>query len=184
MSDDVRFGGTPRPKHRGRLLALCALLMFVILGFSLTQVFRGGETETTSMPLAEQIVEVRGEVPAPGLYALEPPLRVHAALTAAGVDELGRTPDAELEPGTRIVVDGEGYRLESMDRPLLIGLPVHLNEASQDTLQSIPGIGPVKAAEIIREREQGGPFETIEDLERVQGIGPATIEEIRPFVEP
>ena len=182
MTDPVSFGGPPRAQRSGRLIALCALLLLVVISFSLARIFRA---ETTSeVAVAEQIVEVRGEVPEPGRYALSPPLRVHAALRAAGLDDLSGVPDAELEPGTRIVFEGSAYRLESTDRPLLIGLPVHLNEASQEALESVPGIGPVKAAAIIRARDETGPFERLEDLERVEGIGPATVEKIRPFVEP
>ena len=53
--------------------------------------------------------------------------------------------------------------------------PVDLNKASIEKLETLPGIGPETAKAIIK----GRPFKTIDDLGRVKGIGPATIEKIR-----
>lgn len=59
---------------------------------------------------------------------------------------------------------------------------VSLNSADALELESIPGIGPAKAAAIIQERDRRGGFAAVEDLLAVQGIGPATLEAIRPYV--
>lgn len=53
--------------------------------------------------------------------------------------------------------------------------PVDLNKASIEKLETLPGIGPETAKAIIK----GRPYKTIDDLGRVKGIGPATIEKIR-----
>jgi competence protein ComEA len=53
--------------------------------------------------------------------------------------------------------------------------PVDLNKASIEKLETLPGIGPETAKAIIK----GRPYESLEDLARVKGIGPATIEKIR-----
>lgn len=59
--------------------------------------------------------------------------------------------------------------------------PLDLNNASRDELQSIPGIGEVTANRIIEAR----PFQSVDDLLNVSGIGPATLEKIREyFLEP
>jgi competence protein ComEA len=58
--------------------------------------------------------------------------------------------------------------------------PVDLNRANQRALQSLPGIGPAKARAILEDRERRGPFERVEDLARVRGIGPATLKRIAP----
>jgi competence ComEA-like helix-hairpin-helix protein len=62
------------------------------------------------------------------------------------------------------------------------GLPVDLNTADSPTLQLVPGIGPSRAGAIIAWREEHGPFESVEDLLEVPGIGPGLLESIRPWV--
>lgn len=56
---------------------------------------------------------------------------------------------------------------------------VNVNTASLELLTTLPGIGPAKAAAIIAER----PFNSVEELERVPGIGPKTMETLRPLVK-
>ncbi len=55
---------------------------------------------------------------------------------------------------------------------------VDLNRADEDALQALPGVGPALARRIVEVRAQG-PFRSVEDLERVRGIGPATVERLR-----
>ncbi|MCS6865577.1 MAG: helix-hairpin-helix domain-containing protein [Gemmataceae bacterium] len=59
--------------------------------------------------------------------------------------------------------------------------PINVNSASADELQRLPGIGPVMAQNIITARTIQ-PFEQVDDLDRVKGIGPKTLEKLRPFV--
>lgn len=59
---------------------------------------------------------------------------------------------------------------------------VNLNTASKDQLMSLPGIGPATAERIMLERDDGGPFRTVDDLRRVRGIGAKRIEQLRPIV--
>ena len=55
----------------------------------------------------------------------------------------------------------------------------NINTASSEPLQTVVGIGPAKARNIIQYIEQHGPFSKLEDLVKVNGIGPATLENIR-----
>ncbi len=57
-----------------------------------------------------------------------------------------------------------------------------LNRASQEDLESLPGVGPVMAERILRLRLELGRFRSVEELQTVRGIGPATIERIRSVV--
>lgn len=56
--------------------------------------------------------------------------------------------------------------------------PVNINTADADQLQTLPGIGQVRAEQIIAERETNGPFRFPEDILRVSGIGESTLEKI------
>jgi competence protein ComEA len=58
---------------------------------------------------------------------------------------------------------------------------VDVNSASAAELEALPGIGAAKAAAIVEER-QTRPFASVEDLERVRGIGPALVAELRPHI--
>lgn len=67
----------------------------------------------------------------------------------------------------------------------LISSPKHvldLNQATASEMEQLPGFGPGLASRTIRFREDHGPFESIEDLKNVGGIGDRTIEKIKPWV--
>ena len=56
---------------------------------------------------------------------------------------------------------------------------VSLNTASAGVLEQLPGVGPARARAIIEDRRRNGRYQVIEDLARIPGIGPATIERLR-----
>lgn len=60
---------------------------------------------------------------------------------------------------------------------------VRVNSASAEELATLPGIGPARAAEIVANRRRRGPFRRLEDLQRVPGIGPRTVERLRDLVQ-
>lgn len=66
-----------------------------------------------------------------------------------------------------LATGAHGYRADAAVRPPMLDL----NTASADDLQLLPGIGPALAARIVADRETRGPFERVDDLERVQGMG-------------
>ena len=57
--------------------------------------------------------------------------------------------------------------------------PLDLNSASVEKLDTLPGVGPETAKAIVK----GRPYETVDDLAKVKGIGPATIEKLRERVK-
>jgi competence protein ComEA len=56
---------------------------------------------------------------------------------------------------------------------------VNINTASQSELETLKGIGPAKARAIVEYRNQNGLFNSIDDLEKISGIGPGVIKQIR-----
>jgi competence protein ComEA len=59
---------------------------------------------------------------------------------------------------------------------------VNLNTAPWHELVNLPGIGAARARDIVKDREEHGPFRSIEDLSRVRGIGPATLAGLSDWV--
>jgi len=59
---------------------------------------------------------------------------------------------------------------------------VNLNTADAAELETLPGVGPATADQIISHREQHGPFTQLADIEAVSGIGPATRERLDGLV--
>jgi competence protein ComEA len=59
---------------------------------------------------------------------------------------------------------------------------VNINSATKEQLESLDGIGPVKAQAIIDYRKKNGPFKSLEDLKKVDGIGDATFEKVKKDV--
>lgn len=149
-------------------------------------------------------IHVVGQVRQPGVYYLAEGSRVNDAVLAAQPLEdanLGRLNLAlPLQDGLQIRVpkigaDGlwpEGQLIvspeEAMeDKTLLSGAAAYggnsavldINRADQRELEILPGIGPALAARIIADRKDKGPFKSLEELDRVKGIGAALIREIQ-----
>ena len=62
------------------------------------------------------------------------------------------------------------------------GALININTATRPTLETLNGVGPVLAAAIIQYRTEHGPFASIDQLDEVSGIGPATLEDLRSQV--
>jgi competence protein ComEA len=59
---------------------------------------------------------------------------------------------------------------------------VNINTATKEELTSLKGIGEKRAQAIINYRTKNGPFKTVDDLEKVPGIGPGLMKQIRPQI--
>lgn len=66
--------------------------------------------------------------------------------------------------------------------PVASALSIDVNTATAEQLEALPGIGPVKASNIINHRHTIGSFTDLRQLDDVSGIGPATMANIMPFV--
>ncbi len=148
--------------------------------------------ELVSEPIVETpqiiVVDVKGAVLHPNVYTLQEGERLIDAITAAG----GYTADAD----SRLLNHAERLTDEAVIYVPIVGeeLPifetntetaelsdsgvilVNLNTADETQLKTLSGIGPAKAAAIIKYRTEQGAFQVIEDLKKVSGIGDKTFE--------
>jgi competence protein ComEA len=171
--------------------ALLAMSVVVVV-LSIFIVIRGNTDEITPPPVVvEQVqapqifVDVTGAVNTPGVYTLTASSRVIDAIKAAG----GSAPEADLSTINlaRVLADGEqiyvdaavtnskGVRVSTTKR----SGPININRATVGDFDSLDGIGPVIANRIVSYRKTHGPFITIEDLQKVSGIGAAKFAQIK-----
>lgn len=134
-------------------------------------------------PVEGRLYRVEGEVDRPGWY-LGP--TVGDAVRAAG-GAPPRLTNGGIVEGGRVRIVGEWALVDTVlaepisypvDAPT-DGL-VHLNRASLAELERLPRVGPVMAARIVAAR----PFRSLDDLDRIKGIGPATFRQLAPLVAP
>ena len=142
---------------------------------------------------AQLFVDVVGAVRRPGLYRLPDGARVADAVRRAG----GPTPKAQLElvnlaarvaDGEQVVVPRRGA-VGAVAPGVGSGStapagPVHLNSATLEQLDGLPGVGPVTAQKIMDYRQQHGGFGSVDELDAVPGIGPARLADLRSLVAP
>jgi len=156
-----------------------------------------GASATESTIVTQVVVHVAGAVQRPGVLKLRPGSRVVDALQGAG----GAAGDADLtrvnlaaplsdgvqvvvprvgEPGAGGVIGASVGALGGASTP---GIRLNLNTATAAELDTLPGVGPTRAQQIVRERELHGPFRAVDDLQRVKGLGAARIADLRTRVQ-
>ncbi|MBN2112515.1 MAG: ComEA family DNA-binding protein [Acidimicrobiia bacterium] len=130
-------------------------------------------------------VHVAGAVVSPGVVRVAAGSRVGEAIAAAG----GARPDADLARVNLAAPLADGQQLlvpavspDGGTGALAGDGRVHINLASVEELESLPGVGPVLAQRIVAYRTEHGPFQTIEDLLDVPGIGEGKLAALRDAV--
>ena len=134
------------------------------------------------------VVDVGGAVNEPQVVELKPGSRVCDAIDAAGglaenadITELNRA--AEVTDGEKVYIPALGNKAaaEKGGDSSETG-KININSASSSELQTLTGIGPAKAEDIIDYRESSGKFKKIEDLKKVSGIGDKTFEKLKDMI--
>ena len=154
------------------------------------------EPTATSLPTPTPrplCVYVSGAVARPDVYELPPDSIVKDAIEAAG----GPTGEADLNRinlARRVQDEEQIYVPQKGEESLPVSSPsgpsvsspssqkgdkVNINTATAEELDTLPGVGPSIAQRIIDYRTTHGPFQSIEDIKEVKGIGDATFEELK-----
>ena len=136
------------------------------------------------------VVHVAGEVQRPGVYRMPAGSRVDDAIERAG----GPTGDAQADAINRAATLADGQQVlvpAAAPGPTAPGAvpgaadgPISLGTATAEELDTIEGIGPVTAADILEFRDANGGVGSIDDLDEISGIGPATMEALRSSLQP
>jgi len=179
---------------RHQKIALGIIAGFVLI-ISLFMVLRGNtqinaapEIVPITISEPEIFVDVTGAVNNPGVYSLTGRSRVIDAIKAAG----DSAPGADLSTINlaRVLNDGEQIYVDTtvvnssghrVSKKVATG-PININRATLRQLDSLDGIGPVIARRIIEYRKKNGSFLTIDDLQKVSGIGAAKFAQIKSKV--
>jgi competence protein ComEA len=151
-----------------------------------------GTLAAETAPARILLVHVAGAVRKPGLYRLREGSRTADAIRRAG----GAKPKAALELVNLAspVADGQQVLVPARGDPgptaaggaagsAGVGGKVHLNSATLEQLDTLPGVGPVTAQKILAYRTEHGAFQAVEELDAVPGIGPARLAELKLLVD-
>ena len=160
---------------------------------------------TSTAPPTEIVVSVTGLVAHPGVVTLPVGARVTDAIAASGgstaeADLTGLNLAAKLADGDSVVIAAaaagganSGVSSAGSTNSASPGKPgsqgqrtssqlIDLNTADEAVLDSLPGIGPVMAQNILAWRQQNGRFSSVEQLQEISGIGPARYAQISALV--
>lgn len=148
-----------------------------------------GVSSSPSPSAAPLIVDVAGWVRHPGVYQFPVGARVIDAVQRAGGARDGADLTllnlaAPLADGQQILVPKKGSASGATGGTVGAGgtALVNINTADPTALEALNGIGESLAAAIIQYRTEHGPFTSVDQLDDVSGIGPATLEKLRPYV--
>ncbi len=144
---------------------------------------------------AEVVVHVVGAVRRPGLYRLPQGRRIADAVAKAGgatrrADQAAVNLAAPVADGQQIVVPVRAPQAVAAAAAggdagdAAAAGPLHLNTATAEQLDGLPGVGPVTAEKILDYRRQHGAFSSIDELDAISGIGPRRLEELRQVAAP
>lgn len=154
----------------------------------------GGEEEVPpeQLPVEEILVDVKGAVQKPGVYKAKMGERVIDLIDRAGgvteaADSKAINFAMRVTDEMVLYVPHIGEEVVNVDMTASASGEsnsgkINLNKASQSELETLPGIGPVKAQAIIEYRDSSGPFKAIEDIMEISGFGQKTFEKLKEHI--
>jgi len=190
-------------KHNWLIIVIGIVVIFVLLIISKDDADHLDANMDTMAPVAENeddthnvdqetgdsivVVDVKGEVHDPGVYEVSEADRIHDVIEMAG----GFTDDADEIPVNLaqkvydeliVYVPKKGDDVVSESGQDESG-GVRINYATQEEIETLPGIGPSKAETILQYREENGHFQTVDDLLDISGIGEKTLDNMKDEIQ-
>lgn len=193
MTDQI-----PEPSPRVTILVFVVVLLSIIGGAALLLSTQPQPVQITINPPLPTSTLLPSDTPSPimvyitgavvnpeQLLTLPPGSRVQDAIDAAGGTT--ETADLELVNLAGILRDGDQVHVPEINQEIALptassGGIVHINSATAEELDTLPGVGPALAERIIAYRELNGPFTALEDLDHVEGIGPALLADLQDLI--
>lgn len=139
------------------------------------------------------MIRICGNIANPGIYALRSDTNVGTVTKMTlpdcdleGVDKklldriLENGDIVELWPDKRQDIDIAMKKMQAREM-VVLGIPLDPNRLGVDDWDSLPGIGPALALQIVRDRQNNGDFKSLNDLQRVPGIGEGKIRQLAKF---
>ena len=170
------------------------------------------ENNNTTNEIKEEnviIVHVSGAVNQPGIVELSENSRIADAIERAGglkdeacIDEINlaymiedgikihiptieeqkkKDEDGDKTENSNLYITGESKTTEKNNNQKKTG-KININSATQEELETLPGIGPTIALKIINYRKENGKFKSIEDIKEVSGIGESKFNSIKDMI--
>jgi competence protein ComEA len=153
--------------------------------------FASGSAEVSGGDGRDVVVHVAGAVNRPGVYRLPAGSRVTDAVQRAGGAMGGAATDginlaAKLSDGQQVIVPkrGPAGTVAGAAGGVAADGPISLGSATVEQLDTIEGIGPVTAQDIVGYRDEHGGLSSVDELDEISGIGPATMEALRGRLQP
>nr|WP_029427558.1 MULTISPECIES: helix-hairpin-helix domain-containing protein [Bacillus] len=131
------------------------------------------------------MIDIKGAVYREGVYEVGAGARVKDGIEKAGgflpEADMGKVNLAQLMQDQMLLyVPRKGEQVQGANLPSgRKEEKIQINVASKEQLEKIMGIGPRKAENILKYREEHGPFQKMEDLLEVDGIGEKSLEKIK-----
>lgn len=180
------------------------VLLVIVLGYLIISYLSGGtkelnknnnesifvageEEENIELKNKEIVVEIKGEVIKPDIYWMKEESIIEDLIKEAG----GLTENSDVNGINRaeLLKNHQSIVIPSIDEgngatnTIKSGVnndgKININTATEGELDTLPGIGPARAADIIIYREANGGFKSIEDIKNISGIGEASFEKLK-----
>ncbi|MBM7618128.1 competence protein ComEA [Weissella uvarum] len=193
------------------IISLCVGLGIILVQNANSQIMQKGPTkqvQSVKSPIQSKKttttqtvhVDVKGAVLHPKVYSFREPVLVQVAIEQAG--GLLKTADVRQLNLAQKLADGQMIYVPKRGEKIPVGTnggqaqtgvissaqnnpsearKFDLNQVTVQELQTIPGIGPKKAQDIVSYRDQQGPFKGIDDLRQVGGFGEKTVQKLSEY---